>query len=482
MADAKHVSILKKGVAALEKWVAENPGSSLDLSGADLRGINLQGVLLLETVVDFQKANLQNAILDSALFGKASFIEADLRNAGLHKTYLSGADMRGADLREAFLVETDFTEAVLTEANIRETWLRGTHFQFADLIQTDLSGAKLEWVDLGEANLEKANLRDATLFRVQASAANFSHAALTGACIADWKINCETNLKGIVCDYIYLKEDYQERRPRIGEFRAGEFIALFRQVQNTIDLIFVDGINWKAFFNSYQEVRQKYNEDDISIQAIERKNSESFVIRLEVAEIAERAAIEKCLKAEYDTQLAIVEGHYEKQFLLQGRHLNDARRTIDIERKRNATLEGVLTSMANSHQGPKYDLRGAQFSGGMAETVQGDQIGGTINNYGAKLEVITQLLFALREQAQAFPDEYRNDALDTINDLEADLKKAPPDQNKMRRRLKRLVAAASAVGAITGSAATFSGNLNDFTDNISEISKTIGIPIEQIKP
>lgn len=31
----------------------------------------------------------------------------------------------------------------------------------------------------------------------------------------------------------------------------------------------------------------------------------------------------------------------------------------------------------------KYDLRGAQFSGGLAETVQGDQIGGTQHNYVA---------------------------------------------------------------------------------------------------
>ncbi|NEZ65750.1 formylglycine-generating enzyme family protein [Leptolyngbyaceae cyanobacterium CCMR0082] len=31
-------------------------------------------------------------------------------------------------------------------------------------------------------------------------------------------------------------------------------------------------------------------------------------------------------------------------------------------------------------EGSKYDLRGAQFAGGLAETVQGDQIGGTIHN------------------------------------------------------------------------------------------------------
>ncbi|MEO0869017.1 MAG: formylglycine-generating enzyme family protein, partial [Cyanobacteria bacterium J06642_11] len=39
-------------------------------------------------------------------------------------------------------------------------------------------------------------------------------------------------------------------------------------------------------------------------------------------------------------------------------------------------------------QGPKYDLRGAQFAGGFAETVAGDQVGGTINNLGASTQAV----------------------------------------------------------------------------------------------
>ena len=34
----------------------------------------------------------------------------------------------------------------------------------------------------------------------------------------------------------------------------------------------------------------------------------------------------------------------------------------------------VLSTMANNQQGPKYDMRGATFSGGFAEKVEGDQI------------------------------------------------------------------------------------------------------------
>ena len=39
--------------------------------------------------------------------------------------------------------------------------------------------------------------------------------------------------------------------------------------------------------------------------------------------------------------------------------------------------------MATNNQVPKYDLSNAQFSGGFAETVEGDQIGGTQHNYAA---------------------------------------------------------------------------------------------------
>lgn len=38
------------------------------------------------------------------------------------------------------------------------------------------------------------------------------------------------------------------------------------------------------------------------------------------------------------------------------------------------TLKDIIKTLAENHS-PKYDLRGAQFAGGLAETVQGDQIG-----------------------------------------------------------------------------------------------------------
>ena len=138
--------------------------------------------------------------------------------------------------------------------------------------------------------------------------------------------------------------------------------------------------------------------------------------------------------------------------------------------------------MVNNTEGPKYNLQGAQFAGGFAETVQGDQIGGVINNYGANLDEITRLITALRDQVQAFPPEQKDNALDLIDDIETDLKKPQPDSGRLGRKLKQLAAAGTAAATIAGGAATFSGNLNDFTGNVLDLTEKLGVPIELVQP
>jgi uncharacterized protein YjbI with pentapeptide repeats len=78
------------------------------------------------------------------------------------------------------------------------------------------------------ANLQGAWLERANLTKTQALNTNFHEAHLTGACLEAWNINSTTQLNGAICDYVYLLNNHQERRPNSGEFAPGEFTKLFQ--------------------------------------------------------------------------------------------------------------------------------------------------------------------------------------------------------------------------------------------------------------
>jgi len=101
MANDDHIALLKKGVAAWNKWHKENPDICPDLGGADLRRAHLYGA-------DLSGADLSGADLSGA----------DLSEAGLSGADLSGADLSAADLSEAPLVSADLTGADLAGCRI----------------------------------------------------------------------------------------------------------------------------------------------------------------------------------------------------------------------------------------------------------------------------------------------------------------------------------------------------------------------------
>lgn len=481
VANPDHLERLKNYLSRdWNRWRQENPDVVPDLSNADLRGVDREEINLCE-------ANLIGANLTDAYLVKADLNKSILDNALLNKTWLNGASIQNASLVEAEVIEvhllsTDLRGSNLKEASFRRSDLTGAHLDKANLRKADLLRT-----DFKRASLRGVDLRDAFLYEAYLQGSDLTGSNLTGACVKGWQLDSDTDLTDVVCNYAYLAAghiayEYQERRPISGYFKPDEFATLIQKVVETIDLIFVDGIDWQAFFQSFQKLCSQYADEELSIQAIEKKRGSSFVVRLEVADDVDKAYIEKVIKAEYAVQLQSVEAKYKELLYIQGRHLDDARSSIEAERQDKATLIGVISAMANSQQGPKYDLRGAQFAGGMAETVQGNQSGGTINNYGVKLEEVARLLSALREQAQTFPDEYREDALDAINDLELDLKEASPDPNRIGRRLKRLAAAASAAGMIAGGAATFSSDVKNFASNVVELTEVLDVPIEFVQP
>jgi uncharacterized protein YjbI with pentapeptide repeats len=98
-------------------------------------------------------------------------------------------------------------------------------------VAIDLSGA-----NLSHANLCGSNLSFTDLCILQGLATNFEKTNLTDACIEDWHINSQTNLEGVICNFIYQqtewrgeKKIYLDRLPHDPDrnFEPGEFTRLF---------------------------------------------------------------------------------------------------------------------------------------------------------------------------------------------------------------------------------------------------------------
>ncbi|MEM0979523.1 MAG: pentapeptide repeat-containing protein [Cyanobacteria bacterium P01_H01_bin.58] len=485
MANQEQLRRLRQGVEEWNQWRKENPYVQIDLREAILSGANLGGVDLHDADLrrvhmikaDLREADLREAKLIGANLGEADLRGANLGEADLCRAYLNQANLFGANLCGAKLIETNLVEADLIGADLVEADLIGADLIDADLMRArltdaNLGGAKLIGADLRKADLRYANLSGANLRQSQMLGTNFESASLTGVCIEDWNINSDANLKDIVCEHIYLKENAQERRPHGGSFQPEEFATLVQQIGDTVDLIFKDGIDWQAFFQSFQELRSQYAHQDLSIQAIEKKRGGAFVVRLEVSEDIDKVAVEEKVKVLYGEQLKQIEGRYQQLLQLQGQQLDDYREQVQERKQENSRLLGIVETMAEKESISKYDLRGAQFGGGyVAGNVEGNQYGGIINNYGSNAEDITRLLAALRDQAQTFPTDQKDDANDVLDLLERDLAEEQPDQGRIGRRLKKLVAIAT----------TLTIGATAFIADLVQLADVLNVPLPQIE-
>jgi uncharacterized protein YjbI with pentapeptide repeats len=450
-----------------------------ELSGANLRGADLCGANLCR--VNLSEANLRGA---------------NLRNANLSEAILSGADLSNADLSEAILLSTILFKANLSRANLSDTDLNKAFLDTAILVTANLSNANLSNADLNNANLTNANLSNAdlsnaNLSEVKALGTNFRDSTLTGISIQDWNINGGTIFDGVVCAYIFQKYDRSNQQPsgrrpiNPGQtFALGEFTQLYQVLRTaieTIEVSFPDGIDWKAFFQSFKDLREQYRDAEVSIQGIERKAG-IFVVRLETSEKTDKGAIETRVKELYQEQLKRLEDEYEERLQLKGAHLEDVQNILAEELKKNTQLLNIVETMADKQNNV---FIGNKFGGGFAAE-GGLQIGGKLTDKSLNInnsEDISHIIASLRDVAQSFPEQQKNDVLGELEDLEHDLK-TPENQNPERvgRRLKRLLVTGTALATLASGAASFSGDINKFTGNVLELTKKLGLPVELIQP
>ena len=263
-----------------------------------------------------------------AAWGGTRFTGADLTDADC-----SGASLKGAHLYGASLTRTRFHRArqvnlarlgktILADVAVQDLLIslrgrgrayRGKNLQGANLATADLVGADLTEADLSRATLAGADLQQANLTKTQALGTEFRQTDLTGACLEAWNIDSTTQLAGARCDYVYLLSHHQERRPNSGHFQPGEFTKLFEEVLDTIDLIFQNGIDWKVFLQTFQQVQVQQGEAELAIQSIENKGDGVMVVKLKAAPDTDKAGVHQLFMSGYHTALEAAEQRYKAQ-------------------------------------------------------------------------------------------------------------------------------------------------------------------------
>ncbi|MEQ8969297.1 MAG: pentapeptide repeat-containing protein [Coleofasciculus sp. C1-SOL-03] len=326
-----------------------------NLSNANLRGANFSKVSLFE-------AQLIKTNLSQAHFNGATFRRADLTQANL-----SQAHLKAADFYDTRLIEVNLRKANLKGANLQEVDFRGAELSGANLSGANLSGANLSKADLSGANLSGANLSDAKLIRTQALAANFEEATLTGACIEDWNINGETNLNCTTCLYIYLQEYQQDRRPHVGEFAPGEFTQLFQEALETVDLIFRDGVNWKAFAYSFANTQIVHEDIPLGIQSIENKGDGTVLIKVGVTANTDKGKIYEDFWSNYKFVQEALEKQYQARISDKNEHINQLFDLVNYLQEQLGTIPKIMAKAYTI----KYDFYGSVASVGN-EGVQGN--------------------------------------------------------------------------------------------------------------
>ncbi|NER31626.1 MAG: pentapeptide repeat-containing protein [Symploca sp. SIO1C4] len=252
--------------------------------------------------------------------------------------------------------------------------LRDANLSAANLMRTYLSGANLSENNLSGNNLSEANLSEANLSRIQALGTNFYGAILTGACIQDWNINSQTNLDNVICEYVYLRGNQQERRPSSGNFAPGEFTKLFQESLETVDLIFREGVDWKAFAYSLTNTQIENEGTPLAIQSIENKGDGVVLIRVSVPADADKVKIHEYFMKGYEFAKKELEPIYQARLEDKDKEIN---RLFYAYNQAQEKLGEVPKLMAEKST---YDLRGAKFGGGFGGE---KQEGGTFYDYSS---------------------------------------------------------------------------------------------------
>ncbi len=312
---------------------------STNFRGADLSQVDLSGSTL--RTVNFDRIKQQETVLTQVRWHNAK----DLGFAKLGNSILTN----------------DAVRILLVTLNGDQKSYIGADLRGANLIDAKLRKANLKRANISDAIFQRANLEEAKLTLTEAIGTDFTNAQMTGACVEAWNIESNTKIDNVDCRFIYLLEDPKprtddrERRPSSGEFAPGEFTKLFQKVLTTVDLIFRNGVDWKAFTLAFDKVQTELVESEgteIAVQSIENKGDGVVVVRVNIPPNANKGKIHKEFTQNYELALKAIEEKYQdkleskdEQIILYRQQLEDHRQR---EIRQNSNMEKIIDILAKT--------------------------------------------------------------------------------------------------------------------------------------
>jgi uncharacterized protein YjbI with pentapeptide repeats len=419
----------------------------------------------------FQGSNLKNASFANANLKRVNFSSSDS-----HQINLSGVRWKGAkEMGQSFFGRSVFKEPtvhkLLTSQNACGQDFSGSFLRGVNLSGANLAGASFKGGILSEAILTGANLQGSSLMEAQCLGVDFTGANLTGACIEDWNISSNTCLKNVHCDFVYLTQ--KERRPNSGVFQPGEFTKLFQEVLDTIDLIFQNGIDWKAFVRTFGQIQVQHEDAELSVQSIENKGDGVVVLKLNAAPGTDKAAVHQYFTEGYQVALKEAEARYKAQLDAKDEQITDYR-------QHNANMQEVVKLLAS--RPINVDVKATAES----KAMQGDDnsrnisVGGDLNASGSTInlgEISGQVSNQINQLPDPDPDPGQPDLKALLTQLktavETDIELSEVEKKEALGEVAKLAEAGSQPkeGAMQRMAKRATAALKSITDPLTEASK-----------
>ena len=405
---------------------------------------------------NFHDAKLIDANFTDAILKNTNFSKADLTRTRFYKaTKLDFAKVDDTILANRAVLE------LLVTLNGRNKSYAGANLRGANLIGADLKEANLKDANISEATFQGAKLEWANLTLAQAVGTNFTNAQMTGACVEAWNIKSTTILDNVDCLFVYLleypkpridgkKTDDRERRPSHGEFKPGEFTKLFEEVLNTVDLIFQNGIDWKAFVAAFKKVQVENGDTELTIQSIENKGDGVVVVKVAVPDNTDKEKIHSDFTQNYQLALAAVEEKYKSLLQAKDERIEDHKQQIKDIKQFYSELANISMSLADKQTSIENKIiqEIINVNNDSSRKVEIGSIGGDFNASGQALNLgeISGTVTNTINELPSGPEPDKPGIKELLTQLktaiEADTDLKPKDKEKALKQVKALAEAA----------------------------------------